>query len=521
MQCPNCRTENPNDAQVCTSCSCDLTASPTTEPKPKPKRSKLAIASALLGALAVGLTFLLNPMLGFVVALLGVFTAIASITKIRKSDDKLTGKSIAIGGVIFSTLYLLVLSYWSIDAAPIPNDYTIADIRSAPAEYNQSYKLLLSLADANDERRSAPAIGLSEDDVNALEQIYQACKEDDFNKISAKLKAEQQIILQLWQNAEKGRDIISKLDSFTEVADLTEPNFMELDFPWVKNLRKLLQLYRVYVSLQVCLGNEEAALDELKTLQSVFKKLSLNSRSTITRLVCISGLAETIMTTGFIANNPHTSRQTLQSLWENLRAPQPKYILFKNSIIFDYLTFKNCMRNLPKEANLKWDAKYSPYWPVKLNSSLRLCRNICDRWIAEEAGQTQPEKLRIWPTVYPDLPVEPNSEGRFPWYYTGYNPVGSLLIAIMVPAMESVLKLKTKLQIHYDLLGIVLSKRLGKEVSLKARAYSENYIVDLQKKMIFSPGPDGIAETKDDVRLLIDPNVVDFTSEAAERRGSL
>ncbi|MHC4529656.1 MAG: zinc ribbon domain-containing protein, partial [Planctomycetota bacterium] len=477
MQCPKCGTENPDDAQVCTSCSCDLSAPTTAEPTPKPKTSKLVIASILLAVLAAVLTILLDPTLGLIVALFGVFGAIASIATLRRSDKKLIGKSISVGAGIFLALVILVFSYWRIDAASIPSDYTIADIRSAPAEYSQSYELLLGLADANDQPRSAPAIGLSEEDVNALGQIYQVCKEHDFNKISTKLRAEEQIIVQIWQNAEKGRDIISKLDSFTEIADLTEPNSMELDLRWAKNLRNLLQLHRVYVCLQTSLGNEQVALEELITLRSVLNKLSLNSRSTITRLVCIAGLAETIMTANFIANNPRTSQQAIQRLWEKLRLSRPKYISVKNSIVFDYLTVKNCMRNLPKETNLRWDAKYSIFWPLKLNSSLRLYRNICDRWIAEEAGQTQLEEFRVWPVVYPNLPVELDSQGRFPWYYTGYNPVGSLLIAMMVRGTESVLKLKTRLQIHYDLLGIVLNKRLGKQVSLKARAYSDEYII--------------------------------------------
>ena len=64
------------------------------------------------------------------------------------------------------------------------------------------------------------------------------------------------------------------------------------------------------------------------------------------------------------------------------------------------------------------------------------------------------------------------------------------------------------LPVHADLLQIVLNKRLGKEVSLKSRAYSDEYIVDIENKKIFSPGPDGKANTKDDIKLRINPEVL-------------
>jgi len=49
----------------------------------------------------------------------------------------------------------------------------------------------------------------------------------------------------------------------------------------------------------------------------------------------------------------------------------------------------------------------------------------------------------------------------------------------------------------------VLSKKLGSELSLKARAYSDRYIIDMERKKIFSPGPDGKPHTCDDIKLLI------------------
>ncbi len=64
------------------------------------------------------------------------------------------------------------------------------------------------------------------------------------------------------------------------------------------------------------------------------------------------------------------------------------------------------------------------------------------------------------------------------------------------------------------MLKIVSNVRLGEEINLKARAYSDKYIIDVENKKIFSPGPDGIADTKDDISLPINPEVLGFTENS-------
>jgi len=57
-----------------------------------------------------------------------------------------------------------------------------------------------------------------------------------------------------------------------------------------------------------------------------------------------------------------------------------------------------------------------------------------------------------------------------------------------------------------------LAKRLGRQVNLKARAYGEQYIIDMEHKRIYSPGLDGQSHTKDDIILFINPEVINFTN---------
>lgn len=506
MQCPKCGKENPDDAQICSFCSCDLSTLSTTEPTPKHKISKMAIGSAVLAGLAAALTYFVNPTLAFFAALSGAFTAVASISKIKKSKRKLIGKRLAVGAVIFSTIQVVLLSYWRIDAAPISNDYTIADLRSAPPECAPSYELLMSISEKEEHPTGAPAIGLSAQDVNTIEQVNEVIKKGDYSKITETLKANADRIIQAWENAKKGRDVIKELNIFPEIADLTEPN-MNAKFGFLRNLRHLARLYQAYVNLQSVQGNEEILVEELLKLDNSFRKLNSNARSLVTKLVCIACFRVNIETANFIINHPQTSQKSLELLAEHFVPLTNEQISLRNSFISEYLMFKNELSKIFRQNELK----YSAFSPLKFNSSMRVYRNFCDSRIAAEENRQEIEEFSVWPAIYPKLPVTIDIDGHFPWYYKVYNPVGCAVLRILTPALDRVSKIKTKLQIENDLLQIVLNKRLGNEVSLKARAYSDEYIIDVDKKMIFSPGPDGKADTKDDIKLMINPEVLNLT----------
>lgn len=76
---------------------------------------------------------------------------------------------------------------------------------------------------------------------------------------------------------------------------------------------------------------------------------------------------------------------------------------------------------------------------------------------------------------------------------------------------ETMPEQRTQIMVQNDLLKIVLNKRLGREVDLNARSYSDKYIIDIENKIIFSPGPDGEVGTDDDIKLPINPEVLGLT----------
>ncbi len=81
---------------------------------------------------------------------------------------------------------------------------------------------------------------------------------------------------------------------------------------------------------------------------------------------------------------------------------------------------------------------------------------------------------------------------------------------MLLPGYGSVKKCQTRVHVLDDLFGIVINARLGREIDLTARAYSDNYIIDLERKLIYSPGRDREAFTDDDIHLSINPDVIGF-----------
>ncbi|MHC4083755.1 MAG: DUF4190 domain-containing protein [Planctomycetota bacterium] len=472
----------------------------------KPKTSRLEIASLVLAILS-----LLFPPL----AILAIILSIGCIFKIRKNAGRLKGMGLITYTMITATvsiaLWTMAFLVWSRDAAPIPNDYTIADFRSALPECNPSYELLKSLTDKVDYgSNDAPAIGLSEQDITVISELKELFKESDWANIPPAVKENEANIIQAWQNSKKARDIIKGLNKFGEIADLTDPNIpaqFKLSYRITVNLMRLSHLYHAYIYLQSDHDNIYYAVTELIEIDSACRKLCSNARNFLSKLTCTSILNSNIEIANFIANNPNTPKESLELLsWQFKPLTNEQYSM-RNPLIYEYLLHKRDAHILEMTGCAKL--------LFKRNSILRVYRNFYDHQI--NGLNTMPEarrrRLSVWPSKYMDwLPVSIGSENRLPWYYICYNPTGIILIRNSLPQKwryES--KATIDFPIRSDLLQIVLNKRLGKEISLKARAYSDEYIIDVENKKIFSPGPDSQPHTKDDIKLVIKPEVLGFS----------
>jgi hypothetical protein len=439
-----------------------------------------------------------------------IIRSINSVTSFKKAKIPRKFRTLPfITFLIGTNVFLACVLLLSIDASPIPNDYTVADLRSAPPECNRSYGVLMSLSEKKGPPKERSETGLFPKDVNAIHKVNDAIREADWIKISQTLEEKADDITHAWQNAKKGRDIIKELDKFGEIADLTEPDW-EAELAFLGNLRELGFLHQAYARLQIQQGNTQIAAEQLIEFDSVINKLSVNARPAITKLVCFACFWIDIQTANFIINNPQTSQESLEILAQHFAPPQIEQTSLRNSLITEYLTFKKIMYSQPFLHHFP-QVKNLPF--LKPNSTLRVSRNWFDDLICtyEKQEATKSKQLSAWPWIYPDLgPVKRGSDGQFPWYYRRYNPAGLMLLRIGTPELGRVLEIKTKHEVNYDLLQIVLNQRLGKEINLKARAYSDEYIIDIENKKIFSSGPDGIPHTRDDIKLTINPEVLNF-----------
>jgi len=242
MYCPKCGRENPDDAQMCGSCSFIWTKPDQAKSEPTKGDWVTPVIGAVLMGLAAALAVFLKPTWAFIAALLAFCSAISDIRR-NWNKRKFRGKAVGAGILILSCLQMLILSYLRIDAAPISDDYTMSDLRSAPPECDQTYELLGQLTDVGLEVDSISPIGLSTQQIRRLEEIHDLCKEKDFGTITRHLQDNANDITGLWQNAEKGRKVLTKLNEFPEIADLTEPNLRIQKVPWLSGMRDLSFLY--------------------------------------------------------------------------------------------------------------------------------------------------------------------------------------------------------------------------------------------------------------------------------------
>jgi len=101
MYCPKCGKENPDNAQLCHSCSSVLTSTPAQVQALGVKISGMAIAALILGILSI-FTLGLTAIPAIILGIIGLVT-------IEKSGGRITGRGFAIGGIVVPVLAVPVL----------------------------------------------------------------------------------------------------------------------------------------------------------------------------------------------------------------------------------------------------------------------------------------------------------------------------------------------------------------------------------------------------------------------------
>jgi hypothetical protein len=238
---------------------------------------------------------------------------------------------------------------------------------------------------------------------------------------------------------------------------------------------------------------------------SVLKKIKIYVRSSGFGEMCSRWLSSNVATANYLVNCSGTDQKTLEVLASHFRPAANDYTSLRNGAIFDYLDMKSIIYQAAEE---------SRGWLFKPNSTCRVYRNYCDKSLAilGDAGEGDGQSLSVWPGFYPkkvsSIEVDADVDAEIPELYRYYNPYGASVIENFGESFGRRLAVDVNYKVLNDLLVIVINKRLGKAVSLKARAYSDEYVIDVEKKIIFSPGPDGEQFTQDDIKLFIEPAVL-------------
>lgn len=497
MNCPRCGIECEDTARACFSCGCILSQADGSF---TPRLSKLAVASLVLGVLSV-FTFFLPLLPALIIGIL-------AISRIRKSRGTLVGERAAMAGIIIPLLSLPVLlailwTLWWQDAGPVPNEFTEADLASVRPENLSSWQVLSRLNDQPDDPKGAPAIGLSKDDLALISSIWKEMQNFDPAPPPFEFLSRHRMDIQrLWNQSERGRQIIKELNGYDEIADLTRP-FLDEEMRYSYNVKQMHEIYSLHSLMLLNENKDMEACRELIEYDSVVRRHCGFARAMVTKLLCFYILAEDLKMAGLLANHPNLSEETLRLLSSRFERLSPSQVSLENSFIHEYLLFKNMIES----------SEFNKSHLCKINSISRYFDAVIRNMILRDDGQAVNEYCQnsVWPweIPVPKAPLDLSFMDDNHWdVYSIYNPGGIMLMGIFIPAYGLSLHHNDELLIADDLFQWILARRLGHEGSLKARAYSDEYMVDLEKEIIFSVGPDGQPYTKDDIKLQINPEVL-------------
>ena len=498
MDCSKCGHVNPDTTRTCILCGQDWEGA--TPAKEKVPVGRIILFSVVLAVLLI--LSIMSVIASYIaVVFLTIYLTKNIVNVIKKGRGKL--KYFVIPIFVFSDIFLICTLVWRLDAPPIPDDYTVSDLRTGGVTAKESFRTLSSLADKHEKTPEGIGIGLSQDEIGVIRNIYSAINNEPNSR-------EAFIIRELWEKAATGRATIHKLNGYEEIADLTESD-MHAIIGFLGNLKDMAILYNLHVKFECQEGDTTIPVREIIEFDSVVRKLSINARSLITKLVCYGCLGINIETANYIINNPKASQEDIELLAGHFEPVADEVLSLRNSFISEYITNTQGVREMLFE-KLPF-MRYIRNGPIKWNSTFRVCRNYWDELIESVEGPdgSSTSPLSAWPEIYPDLgPVVMNEDGEFTCYYESYNPVGVKILQMMLPALGKIIEQKTISKVRDDIFQIMLHARLGREVGLKALAYSDEYVIDKDQNIIFSCGPDGQAYSEDDIKLSFDPVVVEF-----------
>ena len=470
----------------------------------KPTVSKIAVAAFILGVLSV-FTFLFS----YVVVI--VLSAIAFV-KIKRSNGELKGKWFAISGLLIPiVIFTPILIIWFQDAGPVPDDITEADLLQIKSENKASYDVLLRLCNDRFGSDDAPAIGLNDEDEELLSALYSEILGENMpaEEVFSRISENRQQINLLWEKAKRARKTIHQLATYDEITDLID--FVKDSPPEILSLVNLNRLYCFYFLSSLEKGGDEIPLNELLECDKVVRNLAIFCRTYVTKMACLLSIRDNLKTASIAINHQNVSDEEFMRIKSHFSPITHQHVSLKNYVLSLYLGSRDLQDEILSSSN----KSVLPF--LKINSANRFRYSLTKNLILRDEDKQASKycELSVWPWEYnwPKLYFTGSNvreQFRRGSLYFWYNPVACQYLTFSDYGLfsDETFQKKNEIQITDDLFQWVLARRLGQKNLLKARAYSDEYTVDIEKGLVFSVGPDGEAYTDDDIKLQINPEVL-------------
>lgn len=389
----------------------------------------------------------------------------------------------------FALLLALQLIVLTIDAPPVANDYTRADIAPPSPEAEKSYEILMTYRKGKE-----PDFQIKAPHVLSLEAITNALP------YAAEIE-------KAWEDIANGRNYIEKLDSFEQIVDLTPKIPIDLETPIINfiPLRTIAYVYRTYAVLKAEEGQAEEGVRTLVQLHSVCRKALPHCAILIPKMMWIAIAQGNIETAHRIAMNPNCTPETLAILKAGFYPLTAEDVSMRRPLIAEYLWMKSVCESYLTRTNLLGcfvlDSSGQPPYGFlgKTVSGIAFTfffnRNRTILKAKERFGLLVAGASKCPPDISSATAALQMTRPDL------RNPVGQMLVEIVVPSFSITMERSSKTKVLSDLLAITLARRSGQELNLPDFYTGKAYIVDQQTGAVMSVGPDGLPGTMDDIKL--------------------
>lgn len=389
-------------------------------------------------------------------------------------------------------LFTLPLIWLAIDAPPVENDYTRADIAPPSKESEKSYDVFMTYR-----KGEGPYFSIDAPHVTGLEAITNALP-----------YAEE--IEKAWNDISTGRDYIEKLDTFDQIVDLIPSIPLDYETPTIEfiTLRTIAQIYWAYAALKTEEGKPEEGARYLVQLHSVCRKALPNCATLLSKMIWTAIAGGNIQTAYHIANRPNCTLETWKILKNGFKPLTKEDMSLRRPLIAEYLLAKNVCESYLTVTNL-FDVFTGTTTELQ-KPSQRFLKNTFSRIILlfcfNRNRTIRDFKIYHDPIIAGATKYPPDISSTTNMPYTQRlqlrNPAGQLLVSIARPPFWfRSTKAAFDKKVLSDLLAIYLSERLGDKIELTDPYTGKPYIIDEKTGIAISAGPDGISDTEDDIKL--------------------